>query len=155
MKIIAICQTGELTKMAESLLKDPKTFKALLAEFVGTMILVFIGCGSGTNWGDGVSVTQIALAVGFTLGTLVQVSNPYVLLYQYFWKNKITLMFQQTISHVSGSHVNPSVTVAFMITRRMNPILGILYIIVQCLGALAGTFLLKVKCFKLQIISSV
>ncbi|OXA63750.1 aquaporin AQPAe.a [Folsomia candida] len=107
--------------MSSNMWKDKKTYAALLAEFLGTLLLVFIGCGSGTNWGDGSgSIIQISLAVGFTLASIVQ-----------------------TIGHVSGGHVNPSVTVAMMVTQKINPILGFLYILAQCGGALVGSTLLK------------
>lgn len=49
----------------------------LFAEFLGTAILVFIGCGS-IMWIDGLNaatVLQIALTFGLTIATLVQV-NP-------------------------------------------------------------------------------
>jgi glycerol uptake facilitator-like aquaporin len=108
--------------MSANIWKDKKTYTALLAEFLGTLLLVFIGCGSGTNWGDGSSVILIALAVGFVIASLVQ-----------------------TLGHVSGCHINPSVTVACIITRKINPILGGLYILVQCCGALVGSALLRVK----------
>ena len=40
------------------------------------------------------------------------------------------------IGYKSGAHVNPAVTVAFLITKRMNAIDGILYIIFQIIGGI-------------------
>jgi len=107
--------------MSSNIWRERKTYLALVAEFLGTLLLCFLAIGSGTNFGDGgASIVQVSLAVGFTLASLVQ-----------------------AIGHVSGCHVNPSVTIGFMVTRKINPILGLLYILVQCGGALVGTALLK------------
>ncbi|XP_013789474.2 aquaporin-like [Limulus polyphemus] len=97
--------------------------KALLAEFIGTAVLVLIGCGSCTKgWDTGYSPTivQIALAFGVTVGTAVQF-----------------------IGHISGGHINPAVTVAFLITRKISIFRAVLYIVVQCLGAIVGASVLK------------
>jgi len=54
-----------------------KIWRMLFAEFLGTAILLFIGCGS-IMWLDAVdssAVIQIALTFGFIISTLVQV-NP-------------------------------------------------------------------------------
>jgi len=66
---------------------------ALLAEFVGTLLLVLVGCGS-CDTGDAV---RISLAFGFSVATIVWV-----------------------IAHVSGGHINPGVTVGFWVTRKIS-----------------------------------
>ncbi|XP_076322430.1 aquaporin AQPAe.a-like [Tachypleus tridentatus] len=96
---------------------------ALLAEFLGTAILVLIGCGSCiTGWDSHYSPTivQIALAFGVTVGTVVQF-----------------------IGHVSGGHINPAVTFAFLVTAKISLLRAVLYVIVQCLGGIVGAGLLK------------
>lgn len=35
----------------------------------------------------------------------------------------------------SGGHINPAVTVGFLVTRRIAPLLGLLYIVAQLVGA--------------------
>lgn len=45
---------------------------------------------------------------------------------------------------MSGSHINPAVTVGFVVSGQMPVVRAILYILVQCLGAVAGTAGLKV-----------
>lgn len=47
----------------------------LAAEFLGTLILVLVGCGSCMTW-DGVapSIVQIALTFGLLVATIAQVS---------------------------------------------------------------------------------
>lgn len=55
-----------------------KIWRMLLAEFLGTAILLFLGCGS-IMWLNGVidssSIIQISLTFGFTIATLVQVNT--------------------------------------------------------------------------------
>lgn len=57
--------------------ENNQIWNMLFSEFLGTGILVFIGCGS-IMWIDGLNaatVLQIALTFGLTIATLVQV-NP-------------------------------------------------------------------------------
>ena len=115
-------------------LKDPKLIHSLIAELLGTLFLVFIGCGScmghGYRCSQGndaidsevaVDITRIALAFGLTVATLAQ-----------------------SIGHISGCNVNPAVTVGLVTGRKMGIAKGILYIIAQCLGALIGAGILQV-----------
>lgn len=51
-------------------------WKALLAEFLGTFLLVAIGVGSTTTWLDySPSLVQIAFTFGLVVATLAQVSQ--------------------------------------------------------------------------------
>ena len=82
--------------MSTTSLEDVKSVKfwlALLAEFVGTLLLLLVGCGSCLDGGT----VQIALAFGFSVATIVWV-----------------------IAHVSGGHINPGVTVGFLVTRKIS-----------------------------------
>jgi aquaporin Z len=45
---------------------------------------------------------------------------------------------------VSGGHLNPAVTIAFWVNKRINHLNAIGYIIAQCLGAISAAFLIKV-----------
>src|SRR5260221_11246646 len=44
----------------------------------------------------------------------------------------------------SGGHINPAVTVGFLVTRRIAPLLGLLYIVAQLVGATLAGLLLRV-----------
>jgi len=101
--------------------------KKLVAELIGTAWLVFGGCGSAVlaaafttgapgNLHLGIGFTGVAIAFGLTLLTMVY-----------------------TIGPISGCHINPAITVAMLVVRRITPAKAAGYIAAQLLGAaLAG-----------------
>lgn len=98
-------------------------WKALLAEFVGTLFIVLVGCGSGVSGWDGdyaPTIVQISLAVGVIVATMVQCTG-----------------------HISGGHLNPAVSCAMLVTGKMALIRALLYIVAQVLGAIVGAGILK------------
>jgi len=97
----------------------PALWRAVAAEFFGTLFLVLFGCGAMHNNGVGASIVQIALTFGLIYGSLVWCFN-----------------------HVSGGHLNPAVTVAYTVCRRVSLIRGLLFILFQCVGAVAGAAVL-------------
>lgn len=105
--------------------KKTSIWKALLAEFVGNVLLNFFGCASCVTVNSaaaqhGPNFVLVALTFGFTVFIVVQ-----------------------ALGHVSGAHINPAITAGMMATQNTSIIKGLLYIIVQCLGALAGSGILK------------
>ena len=101
-------------------------YKKYLAEFVGTFALVFIASGAvcadfylRQTGGQGLGLLGISIAFGVVVIAVIYAT-----------------------SYVSGSHVNPAVTISFWITKRMEPNMAIMYIISQIGGAvLAGAAL--------------
>ena len=94
------------------------------AEFIGTFVLVFAGCGTamtvGCDSANGGGYILTALAFG-----LVIVAMAYC------------------IGNVSGCHINPAVSLAMLISGRMtkNDFWG--YVVFQVLGAISGAGLLQ------------
>jgi len=102
-------------------------WKAVFAELLGTFILVLTAIGSTVqgwnedpNARDPVDLVQIALSFGLCVATAVWI-----------------------VGHISGGHINPAVTCAMLVTRRISLIRGIMYIIAQSLGSIAAAGILK------------
>nr|AHW57930.1 AQP4 [Eptatretus stoutii] len=93
--------------------------RALLAEFLGTALLVIIGVGSATG-SQSHSDLHIALAFGLAI-----------------------VMVVQAVGHVSGAHVNPAVTISMLCAHRISLFKAIGYVAAQCLGAMLGGGLLR------------
>lgn len=53
------------------------------------------------------------------------------------------LSFFQAVGHISGGHMNPTVTLAVLSIGHISFVRAILYIVVQCAGAIAGSCCLK------------
>jgi aquaporin NIP len=98
--------------------------KKYLAETIGTFALVFCGTGAIViNEVAGGSVTHVGIAVTFGL---------------------IVLAMIYALGDISGAHLNPAVTIAFTIAKRMNIRETIPYIIAQIAGAFIASFILKI-----------
>ena len=67
-----------LPKLGLKEAKDKRIICKLLAEMIGTMILVFFSCGSAHNVQS--SVVRYSLTFGFTVATMAQVSR-YIITY--------------------------------------------------------------------------
>ena len=95
------------------------TLRVLLAEFLGTFLLCFVGIAailSTTNVvGGGGGLVAVALAHGLAVALAVH-------------------MF----GGISGAHINPAVTAGMLVTRRIRAPLAVLYIVAQLAGAVVG-----------------
>nr|ACO10737.1 Aquaporin AQPAe.a [Caligus rogercresseyi] len=100
-------------------LKNPGwVIKCLFAEFIGTFILVLIGCGSCLG-GEKAEIVRISIAFGISVASAAQ-----------------------AFGHISGCHINPAVTIGLFFGRKIGLLKGLLYIAAQLLGGLSGAFIL-------------
>lgn len=101
---------------------SPSITKALLAEAVGALALIFLGAGSviADQLSDGkVGLVGIAFAHGLAIATMVAAAG-----------------------HVSGGHFNPAVTLAFFATGRLPALRAAWYVVAQLVGAVIAAWLL-------------
>jgi aquaporin Z len=93
--------------------------KRTIAEFIGTLWLVFGGCGSAVIAAAypmlGIGFIGVALAFGLTVLTMAY-----------------------AIGHISGCHLNPAVTLGLFAGGRFRAVELLPYIVAQIAGACAG-----------------
>ena len=114
--------------------RTPTTGQKFLAEMLGTSFLTWIGAGSITaavfllngakpplafSMAD---LGMIALAFAFAIAAMVY-----------------------TIGHISGCHINPAVTFAFAVTRRISWSEAVVYWIAQIIGGILGALVIAVS----------
>jgi len=102
-------------------------WRALLAEFVATMMFVFMGTGllvsynkdkmDGSDLGAG--LVSISLGFGIALSTMIY-----------------------TVANISGGHLNPAVTIALLLIRQIEIFKALGYIACQIGGSIVGTALM-------------
>ena len=94
--------------------------KKYIAEFIGTMVLVILGCGTAMLVGcDAVNGGGYILTA-FAFGIVI-VGMAYC------------------VGNISGCHINPAVSLGVLMSGGMTSKDFICYIVSQCLGALAGS----------------
>jgi aquaporin Z len=101
---------------------ENSSFKKYLAELIGTAVLVFMGCGSAVFLGCAPAGGHLAVALAFGLS--------------------ITAM-AYVIGGVSGCHINPAVSFAMLVDRRISAKSFCGYVVSQLAGAVIGAALLK------------
>ena len=103
------------------------TWRATLAEFIATLLFIFLGAGTvvvtGGLMNEGLTsarLVAIALAHGFAIALLVAAT-----------------------AKVSGGHINPAVTFGALVTGKINGAKAVMYVVAQLVGAIVGALLLK------------
>lgn len=97
-----------------------KLSTSLLAEFIGTFALIFIGAGAGAL---GVELTGVALAHGLVI-----------------------VAFAYAFGHISGTHINPAVTLGVWAAGKIDTARALSYVAIQLFGGIMGAIAL---CFVL------
>ncbi len=103
--------------------KRRNIMKKYIAEFIGTCVLVLIGCGT-------------AMAVGCD----PRAGSGYILTAFAFGLGLLTMAY--SIGNISGCHINPAVSLGMLISKKISLKDFWGYIVSQVLGALAGAGLL-------------
>lgn len=94
------------------------TTQKFMAELIGTFLLTFIGGAAIINGQAG--LIGIALAHGLTVALVIS-----------------------ALGHISGAHINPAVTIGFILTRKLELKNGVIYIMAQLIGAILAALVLR------------
>lgn len=92
--------------------------KKYFAEMVGTMVLVLMGCGSAVFFGCTAPAEILAVAFAFGLSVVAMA---------------------YCIGGISGCHINPAITLAVWLSKRMSGKDAVGYIAAQLIGAVIGS----------------
>lgn len=94
-------------------------------EFFAMLLFVLLSLGSTINWeavkedAGPPDLVLISLCFGLSIATMVQ-----------------------CFGHISGAHINPAVTVAMVLTRKLSPAKALFYLLAQSVGAIVGAAVL-------------
>jgi MIP family channel proteins len=92
--------------------------RKLVAELIGTFTLIFIGAGAGAIGTGG--LVGVALAHGL-----------------------VVLTFAYAYGHISGTHINPAVTIGLWVGKQIDAASAVAYIVVQLIGGTLGALALR------------
>jgi glycerol uptake facilitator protein len=129
---------------------EPSLLRRLLAEFVGTLLLVAVGAGAATvllmgraerfltlppipEGGDPTQNEFFGALMETTFADVLSVAFAFAL---------VLAVIVYAFGGVSGGHFNPAVTFALAVTRRFSWTHVPLYWVVQCAGGIAGAFVI-------------
>lgn len=100
--------------------------KKYVAELIGTMVLVLLGCGAAVfsggaaeTVGAGTGTLGVALAFGLSVVAMAY-----------------------TIGGISGCHINPAITLGVWLSGRMSTKDAFMYMVFQVAGAILGSLIL-------------
>jgi aquaporin Z len=93
--------------------------KKYIAELIGTMVLVLIGCGSAVIAGYAIGFSGIAFAFGLAVLAMVY-----------------------AIGAISGCHINPAISISMFVAGKLSAKDTALYVVFQCIGAIIGASIL-------------
>lgn len=100
--------------------------KKYIAEMLGTMVLVLMGCGTAVSLScvsadPGLAATVVGTALAFGLSVVAMA---------------------YTIGGISGCHINPAITLGCFLSGRMSGKDAGMYIVFQVIGAIIGSAIL-------------
>lgn len=100
--------------------------KKYLAEMLGTMVLVLMGCGAAVSLGctsndPALASTVVGTALAFGLAVVAMA---------------------YTIGGTSGCHINPAITLGCLLSGRIGGKDAVMYMVFQVIGAIFGSAIL-------------
>jgi aquaporin Z len=116
---------GEIEKKLTEVPSPPSAvpqinpMKKYVAELIGTLVLVLMGCGSAVIAGG--NIQNVGISFGFGLSVVAMV---------------------YAIGSISGCHINPAITISMLVAGKISAKDTIYYIIFQCVGAIIGAGIL-------------
>ena len=99
--------------------------KKYLAEMIGTMVLIRMGCGTAVSLGCKPVGADLSTGVGTAMA---------------FGLSVIAMAY--TIGGISGCHINPAITLGVFLSKRMSGKDALMYIVFQVIGGLLGAAIL-------------
>lgn len=118
--VVAHGDAGERLRPSRRSPVSPTLLRSLVAEFLGTALLVTLAVGAAVGGIDSIGALGVALAFGLTLLALAYAIGP-----------------------VSGCHVNPAVTLGVLLSRGMTASEAAAYWVAQFAGGIAGAAVLQ------------
>ncbi|XP_017782179.1 PREDICTED: neurogenic protein big brain [Nicrophorus vespilloides] len=94
-------------------------WRSVTCECLASFIYVLIVCGAAAGSGAGASLSSVLLATALSAG---------------FCMTTLT----QCFGHISGAHVNPAVSIAMGITKKISVLRACMFVLSQCGGGIAG-----------------
>jgi aquaporin Z len=105
---------SEIVK-SDIVLPEITVAKKYIAEMIGTMVLVLMGCGAAVFAGSAIGSLGVAFAFGLAVLAMVY-----------------------AIGGISGCHINPAVTISMLAAGKISSKDAALYIVSQCIGGVIG-----------------
>jgi aquaporin Z len=106
-------------------ISEIKPYKKYLAEMIGTLVLVLMGCGSAVLAGKGFGGLSgngiVGISLAFGLAVLIMV---------------------YAIGGISGCHINPAISISMLVAGKLGVKDTLGYVVSQCVGAVIGAGLL-------------
>jgi aquaporin Z len=93
--------------------------KKYVAELIGTMVLVLMGCGSAVIASYNIQFAGIAFAFGLSVLAMVY-----------------------AIGSISGCHINPAISISMLVAGKLGAKDTAFYVAFQCVGAIIGASIL-------------
>ncbi|KAM3604815.1 uncharacterized protein V6R79_016582 [Siganus canaliculatus] len=96
-------------------------WRAVSAEYLATLLFALLTLGSTIDSPSGgevpppADIVLISLCFGLCIATLVQ-----------------------CFGHISGGHMNPAITAAMVVAKKLSLVKAVFYVVAQCLGAVTG-----------------